>query len=60
VADADAPVAEAQQLYRAARAPKELWIVPGATHRKIEEVAREEYRQRIVEFFARAFEISEQ
>ena len=39
-ADADAPVAEAHQLFRAAREPKELWLVPGAAHRKIEEVAR--------------------
>ncbi|MEW5718584.1 MAG: alpha/beta fold hydrolase [Chloroflexota bacterium] len=55
-ADADAPVAEAHQLYRAARAPKELWIVPGAAHRQIEQVAREEYPKRVVEFFDRAFE----
>ena len=55
-ADSDVPVAAANQLWRAAREPKELWLVPGATHRKIEEVAREEYRQRVVEFFERAFE----
>ena len=55
-ADADAPVVEAHQLFRAARAPKELWIVPGAAHRKIEEVAAEEYRWRVFEFFERAFD----
>ena len=55
-ADADAPVVEAHQLFRAARAPKELWIVPGAAHRKIEEVAAEEYRRRVFEFFERAFD----
>ena len=55
-ADADAPVAEAHELFRAAREPKELWLVPGATHRQIEEVAREEYRRRVVEFFGRAFD----
>lgn len=59
-ADQDVPVADAHQLYRAAREPKDRWIVPGAAHRKIEEVAGEEYRQRIVEFFARAFEVSQQ
>ncbi len=56
-ADIDAPVAEAHELYRVAREPKELWIVPGAAHRKIEEVAREEYQKRVVEFFDRAFQM---
>jgi len=55
-ADADAPVAEAHQLFRAAREPKELWLVPGAAHRKIEEAAAEEYRRRVFEFFERAFD----
>lgn len=49
------PVSEAQRLFRAARQPKELWVVPGAAHRKIEKVAREEYRRRVIDFFARAF-----
>jgi dipeptidyl aminopeptidase/acylaminoacyl peptidase len=53
--DASVPVSEARRLFAAAREPKELWIVPNAAHRKIEEVARDEYRQRIVEFFDRAF-----
>jgi alpha-beta hydrolase superfamily lysophospholipase len=53
--DDDAPVEEAQRLFRAARAPKELWIVPGAAHRRIEEVVRDGYRQRVIEFFDQAF-----
>ena len=57
VADADVPVAEARELFRAAREPKELWLVPSATHRQIEGIAREEYRRRVVEFFERAFEM---
>lgn len=52
------PVSEAQRLFRAAGHPKELWIVPHASHRKIEEVARaarEEYRQRVLDFFTQVF-----
>ena len=53
--DTDAPVQAAHLLFNAAREPKQLWIVPNATHRKIEEVAREEYRKRIVDFFDSLF-----
>lgn len=53
--DASVPVGEAQRLFRAAREPKELWIVPDALHRKIEEIAPDEYRRRVLEFFDRAF-----
>ncbi len=53
--DDDAPNDHAQRLFDAAREPKELWNVPNAAHRKIEEIARDEYRQRLVEFFDRAF-----
>lgn len=51
--DDQVPVTEAQSLFAAAREPKELWLVPSATHREIEAVAREEYQQRVVEFFKR-------
>lgn len=54
-ADSSIPVSDAYLLYQAAREPKELWIVPNANHRMIEEVAAEEYRWRIVDFFDRAF-----
>ncbi len=53
--DADVPAEQARRLYAAARAPKELWIVPNAIHRAIEDVARDEYRQRVIDFFSRAF-----
>jgi fermentation-respiration switch protein FrsA (DUF1100 family) len=55
-ADEAVPVEEAHRLFDAANEPKELWIVPGANHRMIEEVAAEEYQRRLVEFFDRAFE----
>lgn len=54
-ADEAIPVSEASRLYGAAREPKELWTVPGAHHRRIEDVAPEEYRRRVIEFFDRAF-----
>jgi len=53
--DDDAPVSEGRRLYVAAREPKELWVVPNATHREIEAVARDEYRRRVIEFFDGAF-----
>lgn len=54
-ADEAIPVSEAHRLYHAAREPKELWTVPHARHRQIEDVAPEEYRRRVIEFFNRAF-----
>ncbi len=54
--DESVPVEQAYRLFERAREPKELWIVPHAKHRKIEDVAREEYRERIVRFFDDAFE----
>jgi fermentation-respiration switch protein FrsA (DUF1100 family) len=53
--DDAAPVAEAHRLFNAAREPKELWIVPNAAHREIEQVEPAEYRRRVVEFFQRVF-----
>ncbi len=55
--DTDAPVHNAHRLFAAAREPKELWIVPNAFHRRIEEVARDEYRRRVIDFFDRAFRV---
>lgn len=55
-ADEAVPVSEAYRLYAAANEPKDLWIVPGANHRMIEQVAGDEYRRRIIDFFDRAFE----
>ncbi len=53
--DEDIPVEQAFRLFRAAQEPKELWIVPGAKHRRIEEVAGQDYRRRVIEFFDQAF-----
>lgn len=41
----------AEQLYAAAGAPKQLWIVPGAHHVDYAEVAPQEYRTRVTRFF---------
>lgn len=53
--DQEVPATEARRLYDAAKEPKELWIVPGAAHRKLEEIACAEYRRRVIEFFDHAF-----
>lgn len=42
-----------QDLFRYARRPKELWIVEGAKHNQALQVAGEEYRRRVTEFFDR-------
>jgi fermentation-respiration switch protein FrsA (DUF1100 family) len=55
--DTDTPVEAADRLFIAAREPKQLWIVPNALHRQIEQVEREEYQKRIVHFFDRIFDI---
>ncbi|MBI3914207.1 MAG: alpha/beta fold hydrolase [Chloroflexi bacterium] len=54
--DADVDVSQARELFRYAREPKALWIVPHTEHRKIEAVAGAEYRARIVKFFDQAFQ----
>ncbi len=54
-ADADVPVEQAYRLYDTAHEPKEIWVVAGARHREIEQVAEEEYRHRVIAFFDRAF-----
>lgn len=53
--DEDVPIAESQSLFAAAGEPKELWLVPNATHREIQKVAFEEYPQRVIAFFDRVF-----
>lgn len=52
--DASVPPSMAVQLYRAAREPKELWIVPGADHGDAWRVATREYEERLTHFFASA------
>lgn len=46
-----------QQLYDAAREPKDLWIVPGAGHMGYYAATPGEYEQRIIEFFDSEFGI---
>jgi pimeloyl-ACP methyl ester carboxylesterase len=41
----------AQELFRRARQPKELWLVAGARHNQALQVAGPEYRDRILSFF---------
>lgn len=41
----------AEELYAAAKDPKELWIVPGAHHVDYAAVAAREYRERVTAFF---------
>ncbi|MCX5795593.1 MAG: alpha/beta hydrolase [Elusimicrobia bacterium] len=40
-------------LYAAAREPKELWMIPGASHGKCRELAGPEYDRRLTEFFSK-------
>lgn len=46
-------IAEVRALYAAAGEPKELWRVPEAGHRKVDQHRPEEYRRRVVGFFER-------
>ena len=41
----------ARDLYRYARPPKEMWMVPGAKHNQALADAGDEYRRRVREFF---------
>ena len=45
------PGSQARMLYKKAKDPKEMWIVPGATHNKCAEVGGYEYKQRLADFF---------
>ena len=45
---------EAQTLYAAAGDPRELWLLPGVGHARAIEVDSEAYRDRVMEFFAKA------
>jgi len=46
-------VEDVRRLYEEAGEPKELWIAPGAGHRRVDEVYPDEYRERVVSFFDR-------
>lgn len=53
-ADHTIPCRHAEAIYKAARGPKELWIVQGARHASAYGVAAEEYRRRVLDFFSRS------
>jgi uncharacterized protein len=45
------PCRHAERIYKAARGPKELWIVQGAGHAEALGRAHAEYEQRVIQFF---------
>ena len=46
-------VEDVRRLYEEAGEPKELWIAPGAGHRRVDQVHPDDYRDRVVSFFDR-------
>ncbi|HVO33255.1 MAG TPA: alpha/beta hydrolase, partial [Elusimicrobiota bacterium] len=53
--DGRTPLKDADDLWKAAREPKESWIVPGADHGEPWVIAKDEYESRLVGFFERTF-----
>jgi uncharacterized protein len=51
--DTEADPRMCEELYDAARDPKEVWIAPGATHGSYAQAAPEEYARRLSEYFRR-------
>ncbi|HEV2205906.1 MAG TPA: alpha/beta hydrolase [Candidatus Acidoferrales bacterium] len=45
------PCRHAERIYKAARGPRELWIVPGASHAEALGRAYAEYERRVLQFF---------
>jgi fermentation-respiration switch protein FrsA (DUF1100 family) len=43
---------ESREMFEVAGEPKELWVVNGAKHVDLHQVARQEYEQRVLSFFA--------
>jgi fermentation-respiration switch protein FrsA (DUF1100 family) len=54
--DLPATLDQSRALFEAAPEPKELWVVPGATHEDFQRLAREEYEERVLGFLSRAAE----
>ncbi len=48
------PPDQTRRLFDAARAPKELWIVPGAAHYDLHQAASIAYEHRVLDFFRRS------
>lgn len=53
--DVTIPCRHAEQIYRAARGPKELWVVEGATHAAALGHAPAEYEDRAIGFLSKSF-----
>ena len=51
-ADTTLPCRHAEMIYRAARGPKTLWVVPGAFHTAALGFQPQEFRRRVLQFFA--------
>ncbi len=51
--DRHTTLAESEALFRAARRPKQLWVVEGAAHQSFHRFAGTEYERRVLEFFGR-------
>ena len=51
--DAHTPLQESRELYRAAREPKQLWVIDGAAHVNFHGFARQEYERQVLDFFNR-------
>lgn len=51
-ADTTLPCRHAERIYAAARGPKALWVVPGAFHTAALGFAPEEFRRRVLGFYA--------
>jgi uncharacterized protein len=49
------PCRHAERIYRAARGPKELWIVKGAGHAAALGTAPRQYEERVIDFLQRSF-----
>ena len=48
------PIANSERNFAAAREPKELWLVRGAKHAQSHTVEKEQYEQKVVNFFTSA------
>lgn len=52
-ADRHTTLAQSRSLFDAAAKPKQLWIVPGAQHVDLARYAPDEYKTRVMDFFAK-------
>lgn len=51
--DSLAPRHDARKLFTKASQPKQIWIVPGATHTEVAQTAGRQYQNRLEEFFTK-------